>query len=262
MAPESKNVLSQAELEEILHGVDGWLHPAEALELYTAARTHRNGQPVVVEIGSWMGRSTIALARGLIDRGSNGKVTAIDPVIVTIGETEESAEQRYEGFLANLEQKGVRGSVDVLRQMSHDARPRFADGSIDVLFVDGSHEYEDVLVDLEDWTPALAEGAIVGFNDPLLPGVRRAFHERIIHRGTPYRRPRFIVNSIFFDFARDERWTRSDSVDAWRLSAFLRAGTISRRMITRMRSGAPRPWKARATRLLRRVVSGLLPGQR
>jgi MMP 1-O-methyltransferase len=262
MAPG--DVLSQRELAEILRGVDGWLHPAEALELYNTARTHpgRGGDPVVVEIGSWMGRSTISLARGLIDRGSTATVMAIDPAIVTEGSTPEESDKRNQGLIDNLERAGVRKSVQAVREYSHDARPRVADGSVDVLFVDGSHEYEDVLVDIDDWTSALAEGAVVGFNDPFLPGVRRAFRERIARPGSPFRRPRLVVNSVFFDFTRRDPWTASDSMDVMRLRALLKAQRAVSPVLAKARAGEAGPAGRSAAKVIRKILPRLVPSRR
>lgn len=41
------------------------------------------------------------------------------------------------------------------------------------VFVDASHEYEDVSKDFEVWWPRLAKGGIMGFHDICLPGVAR-----------------------------------------------------------------------------------------
>ena len=56
------------------HGLDGWLTDDEATGLYRVARKlPRNA--TIVEIGSWQGKSTYCLAKGL----RLGKVHAIDP---------------------------------------------------------------------------------------------------------------------------------------------------------------------------------------
>ena len=62
-------VSGRRELAEALEPVDGWLGSREAWALYRAARDAPGDAPVAVEIGSWMGRSTIALALGFRDRG-------------------------------------------------------------------------------------------------------------------------------------------------------------------------------------------------
>jgi len=61
----------RSELGRLLGSVDGFLYLGEAWALHEAARTCRMGGEwrAVVEIGSWKGRSTIALASGWLVGG-------------------------------------------------------------------------------------------------------------------------------------------------------------------------------------------------
>lgn len=204
-------------LDRELDGIDGWLDPLEAWHLHEAARQRAavHGTAYVVEIGSWLGRSAIALGRG-VTAGGAGVVHAIDP--------HEDADDRHAEFLRNLDGAGLASVVRPVRLRSHDARPSIEDGSIDVLFVDGSHEYDDVLTDIDDWTSALRPGAVVAFNDPWLPGVARALRHRVV-RGSAFREPRVIVNTLFCEF-REGSPTSEDERSARRLGRLLRFGSI------------------------------------
>jgi hypothetical protein len=73
-----------------------------------------------VEIGSWKGRSTVALATAAQRRG-NAHVVAIDPHLGDNGEFME-ASPTFDEFLANLDRCGVREVVEPRRLTSHDAR--------------------------------------------------------------------------------------------------------------------------------------------
>lgn len=55
-------MLQLPELAELIRGVDGWLQATEAYALYQAALFCTRG--VIVELGSYEGRSTISLAKG------------------------------------------------------------------------------------------------------------------------------------------------------------------------------------------------------
>jgi hypothetical protein len=76
--------------------------------------------------------------------------------------------------------------VTILATTSQEAAPDVPEGFC-FLVVDGSHRYEDVKRDIEDYLPKLKPGGIVFFDDygPYhAPGVRRAVNEFIA--GNPW----------------------------------------------------------------------------
>jgi hypothetical protein len=54
---------------------------------------------------------------------------------------------------------------NLIRSTFDDALGHFADASIDLLHIDGRHNYEDVRHDYESWKPKLSPRAIVLFHD-------------------------------------------------------------------------------------------------
>ncbi|MRG55124.1 hypothetical protein GF108_05945 [Phyllobacterium sp. SYP-B3895] len=57
------------------------------------------------------------------------------------------------------------GFSNLIRMTFEEARHQFADGSVDLLHIDGRHFYDDVKSDFETWLPKLSERAIVLFHD-------------------------------------------------------------------------------------------------
>ena len=53
----------------------------------------------------------------------------------------------------------------MLRSSFNQARAQFADGSIDLLHIDGRHRYEDVVEDFENWKSSLSASSVVLFHD-------------------------------------------------------------------------------------------------
>ncbi|HEX7158324.1 MAG TPA: class I SAM-dependent methyltransferase [Edaphobacter sp.] len=174
----------------------------------------------MVEIGSWKGRSTIAIALALKTRGA-GTVFAIDPHTGAPGHTAVGPVITAEEFKHNITQANVESVVTLLVTTSHAARSQFGARSVDLLFIDGSHEYDDVVTDISDWESALKDESLVAFNDPSAPGVYRALRELVLRPGGAYRRPALIQNTLFFDFRRADPWTPQDARSLRRLRAVL-----------------------------------------
>jgi predicted O-methyltransferase YrrM len=133
--------------------VEGLLEEREGLLLYVLAR--RAGEiGNVVEIGSYKGRSTWYLAKGLEDAASRYRVVALDPHL-------EGTEQ---DFRANLERTGIGPRVDARTAYAEEVVGTFTD-EIGLLWIDGDHAYAAVRRDFEQWFPRLRAGGWIAFHD-------------------------------------------------------------------------------------------------
>ena len=148
-------------IQEVV-GVSGQLSTAEALLLYRLAQNAQKG--CIIEVGSYHGRSTVALAHGSRD-GFQAPVFAIEPHEV------------FEGVLG-----GVFGPHDraaffrtMLRTKAYEY-VRLVNLSSEVvaagwkqpvalLWIDGDHRYEAVQRDFLCWEPFLSTQAQIAFHD-------------------------------------------------------------------------------------------------
>lgn len=112
--------------------IPGWMSEPELAWLGEQASTMRS----VVEIGSLWGRSSFALLTAC-----PGTVFCVDP---WAGELDGS----YLEFMRNV---GHFPNLQVLRTYSTEAAQKIDD--VDMVFIDGSHDYLDVLADIEAWLP-------------------------------------------------------------------------------------------------------------
>ncbi len=144
--------------------IPGLSFPTELHLLFTAAR-NVPGPGHVVEIGSYKGRSTAALAAGCLGRNDR-KVFAVDPL----------PPEGQAVFLKNLGDLGLLDRVNPLFSKSAEAAASWKE-PISVLFIDGDHSYESVRQDLEHWRSHVCPHGLIIFHDSDLPGVRRLLGE-------------------------------------------------------------------------------------
>jgi predicted O-methyltransferase YrrM len=148
----------------------------------------------VVEIGIWQGRSTIYLADKIRQSGKPIFFYAFDTFE---GSPEHSLELKaiagqgktLEGiFRENLAASGCGDYVRAIKQDSVTGARRFEDASLDMVFLDGQHEYEAVKADIEAWLPKIKPGGLLAGDDyqSSWPGVIKAVDELPEHTVTKW----------------------------------------------------------------------------
>ena len=140
----------------------------ELLWLAEQAEKHK----VIVEIGSYLGRSTRALADN-----TPGIVYALDDWygprdFPLTPEQRKLVAPRFCEHMSGVLLTKVRPLV-VDHKDAH-----FVGVRPDMVFIDGDHEYENVLVDIEFWKLLLQPGGLLcGHDWDVFPGVNRAVQE-------------------------------------------------------------------------------------
>lgn len=160
--------------------VDGWMSEIELNWLIKTASTIRAGG-VVVEIGSYKGRSSVAIGRAL----QIGTVLyCIDSWLGDPYDAQDLTEDLYWSWLVHVFQNAFARAIVPIRQPSARASMLFADASVDWVFIDGSHIFEHVSKDIHLWTPKLRSGGIISGHDYVAdcPGVLKAVDSRFPQR--------------------------------------------------------------------------------
>src|SRR5262245_42101405 len=141
------------------HAIHGWLSPDEADLLYLLA-ADLSSAAQVVEIGTYRGRGTAALALGCMVSGAH--LTSIDHYQGVMGAAAdwESSPDRVRATLAAL---GITG-VTLLAAESTQVAATWTQ-PIALLFVDGSHDLASVASDIAAWWPHLQPHRVCCFHD-------------------------------------------------------------------------------------------------
>jgi MMP 1-O-methyltransferase len=172
----------QTRVKPLIADIPGWLTDEEGEALFDLARSIR-GDGVIVEIGSWKGKSTVCLGLGS-QAGQSVPIYAIDP----------HADYRFGDFKDNMDRAGIAELVHPIASLSQPAADTF-DEPIELLFVDGSHEYDLVLEDFEKWVPKVVDGGWVAFHDTTWTAGPRKVVGQGVYRSRRFRDTRFVVGS-------------------------------------------------------------------
>jgi hypothetical protein len=158
--------------------IDGWLGYKEAVYLYKVARSLPTEKPVrVVEIGTWQGKSAIVIGKAL-HKHPDVHITCIDPFNAD-GDTQ--SRQNYQNKLSklkislkdmcwgNIKKNKLDHIIEVIQGYSYEVSPMWKD-PIDLLFIDGNHDYASVRQDFNEWTPFLIKDGRLVMDDVYLNG--------------------------------------------------------------------------------------------
>ncbi len=161
---------------DVVMSVEGEISRAEARKLIELGKNIAPNT-VMVEIGTYRGRSSIALAFGSL-LGSHNRVYAIDPHVEFQGVFGgEFGPQDKAKLYRNLVKAGVGDIVAVVSLPSVAVARSWSERNVALLWIDGDHRYEGVRADFESWCPFLGEGGIIAFHDRSAGGVERLIRE-------------------------------------------------------------------------------------
>lgn len=156
--------VDRAALDLLLDGVEGYLHPDEPTFLAGLAAQVQPGQ-AIVEIGSYRGRSTIALAYGAQD---GVIIYAVDPHDEHEVEGLPFGMADNQAFMANVSRAGMGHKIRAINLEAtrevFELEPLWSE-NIGLFFVDGAHDYESVKRDVELCDVHLREGGLLALHD-------------------------------------------------------------------------------------------------
>lgn len=167
--PEQPFDTKLIETIRIASTIQGWMSDIE-LHWLIATASMLGENRVFVEIGSYRGRSTVAIGRSL---GNGALLYCVDTWQGDLYDTEDLNVDLYSIWLGNVLGHAFARPIVPIRQPSARASELFATSSIDWVFIDGSHLFEHISKDIALWLPKLRPGGIISGHDYVddCPGV-------------------------------------------------------------------------------------------
>jgi len=127
-----------------------------------------------LEVGLGYGIATLFICEGLLENGMDPRHVAIDPYQFTGPDAQRNL---FAGIGSeNLEEAGIRELVELHCEESQIILPRLlADGRrFDLVFIDGTHRFEGVFLDLIYAGRLVEERGVIFVDDAQLAPVRKA----------------------------------------------------------------------------------------
>jgi predicted O-methyltransferase YrrM len=157
--------------------IPGWFDLPKAIAIQQVVKQLRPGARLV-ELGSFQGRSSVALAAVL---PPGGVLYCVDH----FRGSEEHHQARMElgdlqeSFRRNVERFGMMDRIRVLALPTTGAADQFAAASVDLLLLDAAHDFASVRADLAHWYPKLKPGGFLACDDyhANWPGVLQAIED-------------------------------------------------------------------------------------
>lgn len=144
-----------------------------------------------VEIGVYKGRSIFSVSQAIKD--NTGTAYGIDPYELSeamqynIDENlrdqvnhfveKLNFEDLYINFILKREAFGLKNVIELIRKTSSEAVIDLQHIEIDMLHIDGNHEYKHVLEDLTNYAPLIKDGGFIVFDDIHWDSVRQCYDD-------------------------------------------------------------------------------------
>lgn len=151
---------------------------AEKYKLFQLAKNLKISPVLAVEVGSYLGASSLFIASGLERRADGSRLYCVDTW--ENDAMTEGSKDTFGVFMSNVGSSTT--TIEPLRGRSTDIAADFSE-KIDFLFLDGDHDYSGVKADIDAWLPKLKPGATIALHDyGWAEGVQRVVREDVVPR--------------------------------------------------------------------------------
>ncbi len=127
----------------------------EALATYLFENGYIEGAEIGVEQGAY---TEVLCKAGLY-------VNAIDAWTAYRGYRVHVSQPKLDRFHETAKNRLYKYNCNIMKMFSMDAVKMFDDGSLDFVYIDGNHEFQNVTNDIAEWSKKVRKGGIVAGHD-------------------------------------------------------------------------------------------------
>lgn len=164
-------------MEHFYQNIHGWFNYED---FYRQVVRNLPDPAHIVEVGIWKGASAAFMAVEIINSGKKIKFDCVDTwkgSDLELHQTDPEINDLYRVFMDNM--KPVYGHFTPVRLPSLDAAILYMDNSLDFVFIDAAHDYENIKKDIIAWRPKIKKGGILSGHDYDFGDVKRAVDEEL-----------------------------------------------------------------------------------
>jgi cephalosporin hydroxylase len=158
------------QMEHFYKNIHGWFNFAN---IYSDMIRRFPDGSHFVEVGSWYGKSAVYMGVEIINSGKKIRFDCVDSW--TNKGDNWDYEKAFDVFLKHIEP--IKDTVNYHRLPSEEASGLYDDESLDFVFIDAAHDYDNVINDITLWYPKVKTGGVVAGHDYPWPGVEKAVNE-------------------------------------------------------------------------------------
>lgn len=166
-------------MEHFYQNIHGWFSYEN---IYAEVAQMAEDGDLIVEIGSFKGKSTAFMCVEIANSGKKVQFDCIDPMVPMShyaesakNEADDWADYTVDKFHERLEP--VKGLYNLIQKTSAEAAAQYADKSIDFIMIDGDHTYQGVYDDVVAFLPKMKSGGIMTGDDAWDAGVWKAVND-------------------------------------------------------------------------------------
>lgn len=172
----ARDFLYSEKMEHFYDSIPGWSTETDQGELLKVILQYLDDDLKIAEIGVYQGRQTAMWNTILMNSNKKYEYYAIDNFL-NLEQINFEYFGNYEKTLENLEP--IKDKVFIIKNDSLLESEKYEDEYFDIIYIDASHQYEDVRNDIKHWYPKLKYNGIICGDDYIAgwPGVVQAVDE-------------------------------------------------------------------------------------